>query len=139
MALSTLDDKSVVPNESILSDVLGEAFKIWKDIIKFLQEKCGDIQEVWKFTGQKYGWSFRIKYKKRTILYLGPRKEYFMAVFIFGEKAVAAAEKSALPEFIIDMIRSAKKYMEGRVIRIEVRQQADIKNIEKLVEIKLAN
>ena len=62
-----------------------------------------------------------------------------MAVFIFGEKAVAAAEKSALPEFIIDMIRSAKKYMEGRVIRIEVRQQADIKNIEKLVEIKLAN
>ena len=78
MALSILDNKSVVPNESTLLDVLGETFQIWKDIIKYVREKCGDIQEIWKFTGQKYGWSMRVKHKKRTILYLIPSKEYFM-------------------------------------------------------------
>lgn len=139
MELYILNDKSVMPDDSILKDVLGETFHFWKEIVNYAGEKCGDIQEEWKFTGPKYGWSFRVKYKKRTILYLGTCKEYFRAVFIFGERAVAAAEKSDLPEFILDMIRNAKKYMEGRAIRIEVKQHADIENVKKLIEIKLAN
>jgi hypothetical protein len=62
-----------------------------------------------------------------------------MAAFVFGEKAVTAAEQSTLPESILDMIRNARKYAEGRGIRFEVRGQEDVENVKKLIEIKMAN
>jgi hypothetical protein len=62
-----------------------------------------------------------------------------MAAFVFGDKAVAAAEQITLPEFILDMIRSARKYVEGRGFRFEVRGQEDVENVKKLIEIKMEN
>jgi len=62
-----------------------------------------------------------------------------MVAFTLGEKTVTAAQKSTLPKFILDIIKSARKYVEGRGIRIEVKQPHDIENIKKLTEIKMAN
>ena len=72
-------------------------------------------------------------------MYLIPWKKFFLVAFVLGEKAVAAAEKSALPKAVLDMIRSARKYAEGRGIRIEVKRPQDVEHIKKLCEIKMAN
>ena len=139
MATSILDDKSIIPDDVQVKDVLGKTFRFWTAIKKYFEDKQIDVQEEWKFWGQKYGWSMRLKHKKRNILYLVPCKGYFMAAFVFGDKAVAAAENSTLPESILDMIRSARKYAEGRGFRFEVRGQEDVENTKKLIEIKMAN
>jgi len=73
------------------------------------------------------------------IVYLVPCKGHFRVTFIFGDKAVAAAEQSTLPESILEMLRSARRYAEGRAIRFEVRKQEDVENVKKLIEIKMAN
>lgn len=138
MATSILDNKSVIPDEGQVKDVLGKTFQYWTAIKKYFKDKQIDVQEEWKFYSQKYGWSMRLKHKKRNILYLVPCEGYFRATFIFGDKAVAAAEQSALPESILDMIRNARKYAEGRAIRFEVRGQKDAENVKKLIEIKMA-
>jgi len=139
MALSILNDKSIEPDDNQLKDVLGKMFQLWAAIKKYFEDKQIDVQEEWKFYSQKYGWSMRLKHKKRNIIYLVPCKEYFRVTFIFGDKAVAAAEQSTLPESILDMLRSARKYVEGRAIRFEVRGQEDVENVKKLIEIKMAN
>ena len=139
MATSILDDKSIIPDDVQVKDVLGKTFRFWTAIKKYFEDKQIDVQEEWKFWGQKYGWSMRLKHKKRNILYFIPCKGYFMAAFVFGDKAVAAAENSTLPESILDMIRSARKYAEGRGFRFEVRGQEDVENTKKLIEIKMAN
>ena len=139
MATSILDDKSIIPDDVQVKDVLGKTFRFWTAIKKYFEDKQIDVQEEWKFWGQKYGWSMRLKHKKRNILYLVPSEGYFMAAFVFGDKAVAAAENSTLPESILDMIRSARKYAEGRGFRFEVRGQEDVENTKKLIEIKMAN
>jgi hypothetical protein len=139
MAISILDDKSIIPDDGQVKDVLGKTFQLWSAIKKYFEDKQRDVQEEWKFYSQKSGWSAKLIHKKRTILYLIPGKGYFMAAFVFGDKAVAAAEQSTLPESILDMIRSARKYVEGRGFRFEVRGQEDVENVKKLIEIKMAN
>ena len=139
MATSILDDKSIIPDDDQLKDVLGKTLQLWSAINKYFEDKQRDVQEEWKFYSKKSGWSAKLIHKKRTILYLIPRKSYFMAAFVFGDKAVAAAEQSTIPESILDIIRSARKYVEGRGFRFDVRGQEDVENVKKLIEIKMAN
>jgi len=44
-----------------------------------------------------------------------------------------------LPTPVLAVIESAKKYAEGRGVRLEVRNARDVQNIEKLAQIKMAN
>ena len=66
-------------------------------------------------------------------------EKYFRIGFTFGDKAVTAIEKSELPKSIIDELKNAKKYVEGRGLRIEVKKQSDVKIIVKLVGFKINN
>ena len=56
-----------------------------------------------------------------------------------GEKAVAVVEKSDLPQELITELKNARKYAEGRGLRIDVKSPADVENIKKRVEIKANN
>jgi hypothetical protein len=62
-----------------------------------------------------------------------------MVAFVFGDKGVDAVQDSNLPQSIKDELRNAKKYPEGRGIRLQVRNKTDVANIQTLVDIKLSN
>jgi hypothetical protein len=66
-----------------------------------------------------------------------PCEGYFLASFALGEKAVVAAHASDLPVSVLEVIDSAKKYAEGRGVRIEVRNPQDVSHVEKLAIIKM--
>ena len=68
-----------------------------------------------------------------------PCQGYFLASFALGEKAVRAAHQSGLPDSVLSVIDNARKYAEGRGVRLEVRSQGDLENIQKLAAIKMAN
>jgi hypothetical protein len=51
----------------------------------------------WGFTSKKTRWGLRLKWKKRTILFMTPCEGYFIASFAMGEKVVKAAHESDLP------------------------------------------
>jgi uncharacterized protein YajQ (UPF0234 family) len=68
-----------------------------------------------------------------------PEQSAFMVVFVFGDKAVNEVEKSNLPETIKTELSEAKKYMEGRGLRVFVKTADDLEAVMKLVEIKVKN
>ena len=59
--------------------------------------------------------------------------------FALGEKAVMAAHDSPLPGSILTVIEEAKKYAEGRAVRIEIKSKKDLEIAKKLAAIKMAN
>jgi len=132
-------DKAQVPNDEELKKALGTSFDLWKSIRDYTLKNYPKAQEEWNFTGAKYGWSFRIKDKKRAIVYLLPGDKTFRVAFVYGEKATNQALSSNLSKEIKDIIETATVYAEGRGFRIEITDKKIIKDIEMLIDIKLAN
>ena len=139
MADNIFTDKSYQPTEKDLSEKLGTTYKFWEEIKNSLDDEYGELVEEWKYYGQKYGWSLKLFYKKRNLFFFTVYEKYFQIGFIFGDKAVSAIEKSGLPKSVIEELKNAKKYVEGRGLRIEVKKQSDVKNIIKLVGFKINN
>ena len=138
MEHSIFMDKSQVPTDAELRGALGDNYELWMAIRDRVFEKYPEGCEEWNFPGKKYGWSFRIKDKKRAIVYLLPGDQTFQAAFVFGGKAFEFIKDSDVSEQIKSDLESAKVYAEGRGVRIPVPERSVLKDIYSLIDIKLA-
>jgi len=139
MDISIFTEKEIQPSDSALRKALGKNYESWKKLEDFTSSKYPAAVKEWAFPGAKYGWSYRIKDKKRVIIYLLPRDGYFKTAFNFGQKAYEEILASDAADEIKKELESARAYAEGRGIRIDVKNKSAVKDIQKLIEIKLSN
>jgi hypothetical protein len=139
MSTSIFTDKSTEPTTASLLEVLGATGVLWTDLRQYLEEEYGPLVEEWKHYGQKSGWLLKLLRKKRNLFFLTPYDGCFRMTFVFGDKAVAAIEESDVPREIIEELRQARKYAEGRGVSLSLRTPEDMATVKKLVAIKLAN
>lgn len=132
-------DKSMIPDEGMLKAALGDLFPIWQQLCAFVNEQQPAALNEWNFPGAKYGWSFRIKDKKRAIIYLLPREKYFMVAFVFGQKATDIIMQSRISAEIQAELSAARVYAEGRGIRIPIHDAQTLPDILELIRIKIAS
>jgi hypothetical protein len=138
-ALGALDDKSKKPQETDLQRVLGRSYTRWGELVAYIGAEYPPLELEWGFAGARWGWSLRLKQKKRTVLYLTPCTRHFLAGFALGEKAVRAAHAVTLQPSLLTAIDAAPKYAEGRGIRIEVRTKKEVEAVKQLAAVKMAN
>jgi len=139
MALSIFDDKEKRPEKKDLDGALARTANLWDQLIDHLKEQYGPAVEEWGFAGKKWGWSLKVKSKKRAILYMTPKEGYFHVGFALGEKAVTAAKEMSLPKNVLDIIEEAPRYAEGRGVRLDIRKSADLKPIQKIAAAKMSH
>ena len=132
-------DKSHMPEDADLSKVLGRAKRHWDSLKEHALNVEPGASPKWTYESKKSGWTFAVRGKRRNLLYLKPFQRRFTAGFALGDGAVQAAEQSSLPATVIQLIRQAPKYPEGRAVRIEVATAADVRIAKKLLAIKLEN
>jgi hypothetical protein len=137
--ISIFQDKTILPTDNDLIEKLGSTYDLWMLIQNFVLSKYPNGLSEWNYPGKKYGWSYRIKDKKRAIIYFLPRKNYFKVAFVFGQKATDIVMASDVFPGIKTELVQARKYAEGRGIRIAINNDLRIPDIKKLIEIKLAN
>lgn len=137
MDISIFTDKNNIPDSSDLINSLGDTYNLWKLIKEYVHLKYPTALDEWNYSGEKYGWSFRIKDKKRAVIYLLPRNKYFKVAFVFGKKAMDLIMKSQISDAIKNELQAAKVYSEGRGIRIDVNDEGIINDVKKLIDIKL--
>ena len=137
--LNIFTEKGHIPTDPDLIENLGTTYTLWHQIQEFVLDQYPKGLKEWNYPGKKYGYSYRIKDKKRAILYFLPRKNYFEVAFVYGQKATDLIMESDISLEIKNELIKARKYAEGRGIRIEVKNNLNITDIKKLVEIKLAN
>ncbi len=137
--ISIFTDKKLKPTTKALEKALGKRISIWQTIEDFTKENNENATTEWKFSGEKFGWSYRISDKKRVLVYLLPREGFFKVAFVFGEKALEKIYNSDISESIKSELKAAKKYAEGKGIRIMVKDNTNNKDIQKLISFKIAN
>lgn len=139
MDTSVFPDKIPIPDQEMLKTALGSTYPLWLRIREMVYSNYPQATEEWNFPGLKYGWSFRIRDKKRAILYLLPRNGYFMVAFVFGKAATEQVLMSSIAASIKEELSNARVYAEGRGIRIPVRDGSLLNDIQELITIKLAH
>ncbi|MBP7746345.1 MAG: DUF3788 family protein [Phycisphaerae bacterium] len=132
-------DKSHRPNDADLAQALGRTKRYWDALIVAAQEAAPSATATWKHYGGKSGWTFVVRGKRSNVIYMRPLARHFIAAFAFGAAAVEAALQSDLPAPIIELIRTAPQYTEGRAVRIAVQTAADAAIVKRLLTIKVKN
>lgn len=127
------------PDERSFQAALGKSIALWKRIRLHINDKYGRTAEEWKYYGPSSGWTLKVLLKKRNLFFLKPHKGYFKIAFVFGEKAVAAIEKSSLPSSIKTDLAKARKYVEGRGLRLDVKREKDLNDVIKLIGVKITS
>ncbi len=139
MAPSAFLDRAAPPGKRDLQNTLGPASPLWAELHAELSSEFPPLTEEWGYSGRAYGWALQLKQKKRTVLYLIPCAGHFVAAFALGEKACAAARARGLPKPVLEVIESARRYPEGRGVRLEVRSRKDLANVKELAAVKMEN
>lgn len=137
MEISIFSDKQVKPTEKDLAVVLNSTYSLWKELRDYVYGRYPMATDEWNYPGKKYGWSYRIRDRKRAIIYMMPGESSFMVAFVFGQKAVDRILESNIAETIRNDLRKAKAYAEGRGIRIDVTDDTLMSDIKRLIQIKL--
>ncbi len=138
MDMSVFTDKQVQPDDAMLADKLAAQYGVWHELKAYVQVKVPAVLEEWNYPGPKFGWSYRLKDKKRAIIYLLPRDGYFKVSMVFGKKAVDQVMVSSVNETIKRELATARVYAEGRGIRLNMRE-VSLSDIKVLVDIKMGN
>ena len=126
-------------SDAELAAALGPAKAVWDQLLSELASEHGVDGHEWKCHSPKWGWSQRVKRKKRTIVWLSPSEGQFTVLFILGDKAMQAARQTKFSQRVVKAMANAPKYPEGTGIRLEVKSVRDIGALKKLAAIKLAN
>ncbi|NOQ24449.1 MAG: DUF3788 family protein [Bacteroidales bacterium] len=137
--ISIFTDKAIKPTNKDIIENLDSTYELWNKIHEFVLEKYPNGLAEWNYPGKKYGWSYRIKDKKRAIIYFLPRDKYFKVAFVFGQKATDIVLESNISPDIKTELAQATKYAEGRGIRIDIKNDSILPDIKQLIEIKLKN
>jgi hypothetical protein len=135
---SAFMEKGVKPAAADLKLALGVTYEYWKSLEKFARKSVPEASEEWSYSSAKYGWSYRIKDKKRVLIYLLPRDGFFTASMVFGQQATDKILNSEVSGNIKDQLRDARVYAEGRGLRLDVHDDTLIKEIEKLILAKIS-
>ena len=136
---SILTDKSHIPDDRALGAALGPSFRIWKDLRSAIDSAYGPVTPEWKHYGAKSGWTLKLLRGKRNLFFLIPGKGKFTIAFMFGDRAVDAITESSLPKSLIAAVKGARRYVEGRGLRVEVKSRRAAARVLKLVDIKVHN
>lgn len=130
-------EKSVLPDDLELEAKLGVSFALWQSLKKYVYDHVPHPAEEWNYPGKNYGWSFRMKSKKRNIIYFLPGDGSFRVAFVFGQKAFDQVMKSDVSDTIKTELSAARVYAEGRGVRIPVNNESILSDIYTLLDIKL--
>lgn len=135
MYSSIFSDQAKKPGHKLFRDALDDTYDHWSDIKDYVFQNRPGATELWHY--YKVGWHIRIKDNKRVIIYCIPCDHFFAVLLVLGERGVKEALESSISAGTKEIIGHAATHTEGRSFYLEVKDGCKIKDIKKLLAIKL--
>jgi len=127
------EEESKPPTTRELADLLGDSH----EALRRLTRRSTATTCEWRRYNQKSPWVLKVSQGDRTLFYVTPKSNAFEVAVLLGERAAEAALAGRVRKALHASIRSAKRYAEGRPVRIVVASEADLAGVEELVAVKL--
>lgn len=129
-------DRSRPPSERQIDTALG-AKRAWLEELR--RHFDPPLAVDWKFYGSTIGWTMKLLAGGRNMCFVVVRQGSFTVSFILGDAAVDAARSSRLPASTIARLDGARRYAEGRGVRLEITSRRALEQAKTLLEIKASS
>jgi hypothetical protein len=131
-----LTDKQTYPTDDLIFSIIGDNKIHWQSIMTYMSQNYKDSLGPWNFYNDGKRWLFKMVHKKKTVFWAGILTDAFRITFYLGNKAETIIENSELPEIIKEEFKTAKKYGLIRPVSFIIKDQTDVDNVLKMIDIK---
>jgi hypothetical protein len=138
MFVNAFAGSTLPPADEQLNAALGDSRGLWDQVVAEVSAELDGGTAEWHSYSPKAGWSLRLRFRRRNIVYLVPHTGGFQVAFVMGDRAIAAVRATGFSPEIMRIIAGAPRYPEGTGFRLEVKFRKDVEVVRKLVQIKLA-
>lgn len=129
----TVRQQLAEPTAAELEQQLGRSHAAFRELLA----EAATLRPEWKYYGPKIGWTLKLFEKKRNLCFVSPKAKHFDVAFLFGERAAESVLASAaVPEPVKDELRNARRYVEGRAVRVTVAGRKDLATVRALLALK---
>ena len=132
-----LSDKSVIPTDDYIFSIIGERKVYWQRIMNYLSVNYPDASGSWNYYNDGKQWLFKFVRKKKTIFWSSILTDTFRITFYLGNKAESIIENSDLPVSVKEEFKTTKRYGLIRPVTFIIRNEADVDNVLKMVNLKV--
>jgi len=120
------------PAQAEVDAILGDG----ADLLEAFLRRNPELRPEWKYYGPKHGWGLKVFRKKRNMCFVGHEPGALAITFVLGDRAYERLLASDLPPGVRRVAEAARRFPEGRGIRLVVRDESDIEDAQLLLDIK---
>lgn len=124
------------PSPAELRTALGPSHGVWRELVDVMGREFPGLEEAWRPSKIEFGRVCLLKLGGRTLLYLIPTASGFDVSAVLGERAVELAMAGDLPAPVKRQLSEARRYAEGRGIRLAMTAPDQVPVVRKLAVIK---
>jgi hypothetical protein len=137
MSIGLFTDKRYQPTDTQVLEAVGPKLPLWHTLVHFVRERY-PVQEDFKFLyGKNYGWALRFRIKDKLLVSLYPTQGGFTAQVNLSSDAIEKAQGMKLSKNVQQAIARAHPYPEGRWLFISVESEKDLRDIQRLVALRV--
>lgn len=137
MSIGAFTDKGCQPTEDQVLEMIGPKRSTWQELVQFIRENYPS-EEDWKFLyGKRYGWALRFRISGQLLTSLYPTEGGFTVQINLSPAAIEQAQGMELGGNVQEVIARATPYPEGRWLFISVRSDDDIRDIRRLLALRV--
>jgi len=126
--------KPTAPTQSEIDAIIGDGAALLEAFLA----RNPELRPEWKYYGAKYGWGLKLFLKKRNMCFVGHEPGALAVTFIYGDRAYERLLASDLRPDVREVAEGAKRYPEGRGVRLVLRGASDLDAAQLLLEVKRA-
>ena len=130
-----LTDKSVYPDEAVLTGVLGELYTSYCALLE-LFDRNGMIYE-WRYYMDGKAWLCKVQKKKKTIVWMSAWKGFIKATIYIHEKHLDRLLEIPVSEETREQIRDAGTVGKLKPCIFEIRNQKMLEDLDKVMQFKI--
>ncbi len=137
MGIGLFTDKAQQPTDTQVLEAIGSRLPLWHALVRFVREQY-PVQEDFKYLyGKNYGWALRFRVKGKLLVSLYPTQGGFTTQVNLSSDAVEQAQRMRMSKNVRQAMARARPYPEGRWLFIPVESENDVRDIQRLLALRV--
>jgi hypothetical protein len=137
MSIGLFTDKKCRPTDADVTKAIGPMQPGWNSLIQFIREQYPSEEDFAFLYGKTYGWALRFRIKGQLLTNLYPTQGGFTVQINLDSQAIETVRQWDTGDHVRQAIERATPYPEGRWLFIPVQSEEDLRDIERLLALRV--